>query len=179
MDIKALRIYTGGHSTMAEAVQMQTMFRCVKTALHKACVAEPLLWQQADKVCSIFKSVLEANGSSEQGMDLKVFVSMRADQWVGRKHHITSPVMSLENAARLQARMLAARNHSWSAFRAIWIELMVCKKIISVSHAARLIDEARSSLAMKQLAKTMQDAMKALRLHSNARAVQIRRTAAV
>lgn len=183
MDIKALRMYTGGQPTIADAIHKQAVLSQVRIALQEASSSDGKFWNNADKVCNIFRAVFAANGMSEQSMDLKVFVSLRADHWLGRKHHITSPLMPLEKAACLHARMLKARDTSWDAFRAIWIQLMVERSqafsigIISAREAAKFADAARQEFAMTQLAKLTRDAMRALKSQSDSHLAKMRRAA--
>merc|ERR1711924_449672 len=86
---------------------------------------------------------------------LTVFVSLRAPQWLGKFCTIISPVMQLEEALEVYARLLRARRQSWEALRAEWVDLMQLERYIraktrTLGEARAIADEAREQFLVNQ-----------------------------
>merc|ERR1711988_1065687 len=113
-DIKFLRLYTCGHKTMEAAIEQHIVLVELRHALHAAAVAsDQKFWHCTESVRRVCERTLEDFGTSEQELGLRVFVSLRAEEWLGRDTHITSPVMMLSEALEVQSRILQARQTSW------------------------------------------------------------------
>merc|ERR1712178_197148 len=106
----------------------------------------------------------------------------RAEEWLGRDVHITSPVMVLADALKLQSRILKARQTSWEELRAEWIKLMRIKKRglssgLPTSEAERFADAARQRVLNKSMGGLVRKASRALRDELRQKARQLSRQA--
>jgi hypothetical protein len=111
--------------------------------------------------------VLNSQGTSEDDLGLSVIVSLRADRWLGRGQHITSPMMSLAEALQVQSRIFKARSISWMALRTEWVNLMLKKKRslrtgLSVVEAQSRADVARQDALKRKLAPALRRVIAAL-----------------
>merc|ERR1711904_734397 len=106
-------------------------------------------------------------GVSEHSVGISAIVSLRADHWLGRRHHITSPMMCLAEALEAHAKVLHARSSSWKALRAEWVSFMIRKQRsmkagMSMAEAQLKADAARQSVLKQQLRRTVSRAVKML-----------------
>lgn len=167
MNIKALRMYTAGCQTLQRAVEQHTMLTRVRQALQAASVESSGFWESGPNVAKVFSEALDGLGTSAVQLGLHVFVSLRAEEWLGRSVHITSAVMPLWQALEVHAKMLVARRTSWAALRAEWIHVMRSKKralsaSLSLAESEKIADDARSTFLKDALAQAVCRATKAL-----------------
>jgi len=167
VDIKALRMYTRATSTIEDSVDLQIVLVQIRHALRAAAAVDSNAWYQPEKLYIICKRVLLSNDTSETQLGLSAIVSLRANQWLGRQCHITSPVLSLAAAFEVQSRLLSARQSSWDALRSEWIALTLQKMRFSrqrlpASVAENVVDAARQKALQGKLAMTIRSAAHAL-----------------
>lgn len=168
MDIKALRFYTRGYTTMEAAIDAHIILVHLRHALQSEIIASSGAWDRVADLKRICIDALASFGASEHELGLRIFVSLRADQWLGRGHHITSPIMCLSEALEVHARVLRARGTSWEAIRAEWVRFKQQKqrsqkRAFSGSEAEHVVDAARRSVLERHFARTARKA--ALALH--------------
>lgn len=167
MNIKALRMYTAGCQTLQEAVEQHTMLTRVRQALQSASVESSGFWESGPHVAKVCSQALDGLGTSAVELGLHVFVSLRAEEWLGRSVHITTAVMPLQKALETHARLLVARRTSWAALRAEWIHVMRSKKRalsagLCLAEAEKIADNARSTFLKGALSQAVCRASKAL-----------------
>merc|ERR1712054_566075 len=167
---------------MGAAVEQHVVLVGLRHALQAEAGIDPDFWHYTEKVRQICGSTLQDFGTSEQELRLRVFVSLRAEEWLGRDVHITSPVMVLADALKLQSRILKARQTSWAELRAEWIKLMRIKKRglssgLSTSEAERFADAARQRALNKSLSGLVRRASRALQDEIRQKARQLSRQA--
>jgi len=167
MDIKALRLYTRGQCSMEAAMEQHIILVQLRNALQAASVGIPEFWHCIEDIKRVCTSTFSSLGTSEHKLGLCVFVSLRAEEWLGRDFHITSPVMRISDALEVHSRVLRARRVSWEALRAEWVHLIRHKKSsirtsLSLSEAQALADAARQTALKKRLAHAVRRAMRSL-----------------
>lgn len=117
MDIKILRVYTRGQRTMEAAVDNHIVLMHLRNALQVASSRNPEIWHHVDDLKHICTTILERFGTSEENLGIRAFVSLRAEELLGRDVHITSPVASLSSSLEMHSRILCASQTSWDALR--------------------------------------------------------------
>lgn len=167
MDIKALRLYTRGQCSMEAAIEQHIILVQLRHALQAASVGIPEFWHCTEDIKRVCTSTFTSLGTSEHKLGLCVFVSLRAEEWLGRDFHITSSVMCISEALEVHSRVLRARRVSWEALRAEWVHLMRHKKrslrtSLSLSEAQALADAARQTALKKRLTHAVCRAMRSL-----------------
>merc|ERR1712137_1074953 len=96
----------------------------IRQALLSEADTDPGIWENPEKVDRVCSEVLLESGASALELGLTAFVSLQAPQWLGKQCTIMSPVMSFTEALHVHARLRRARQTSWEALRAEWVELM-------------------------------------------------------
>lgn len=160
IDMKALRIYTRAYPKKELAIQSQAALVRLRNALVAASALDPEVWDRPEDVCRMFRDVLHACGTSPEKLGLAVYVSLRADRWLGRRLHITMPVMPLQDALELHSRLLRARDTSWEALRKEWLGAPRLKRL--APGAETRLEEARQQAIQRQLARAKGAAARAL-----------------
>merc|ERR1712176_1220898 len=123
LDIEHLRFYTRWTSLEA-AVEQQLVLANVQNRLAAASDADKEFWSKPRDVLRIFEDVLAQHGTCMSEFSLSVYVEMRAPEWVANCHHITSPILPLEEAVALRLRLLHARSTSWERLYEEWVKLL-------------------------------------------------------
>lgn len=165
--IKGIRLYTNT-SKYEAAIEHHITFVQMRDALAAESVVDPCLWTSPAKVLSIMQRMWIANSPCETMTDLHVFVYMRATPWLDHNTYIVSPVMQLDQAVSLYARLLSAQSTSWESLRAEWVALLQLKKRFQaqgqcLTDAEMIVDKARRSALsqrFKQAEQSVQRAMK-------------------
>uniref|UniRef100_A0A7S4R4M8 Uncharacterized protein n=1 Tax=Alexandrium monilatum TaxID=311494 RepID=A0A7S4R4M8_9DINO len=160
VDVKALRIYTRAYARRELALQSQEALWRLRSALVAASTLDSEFWDRPEEVCQRFREVLCACGTSPEKLGLAVYVSLRADRWLGRRFHITTPVLPLLDALRLHSRLLRARDLSWEALREAWLSAPRPKR--SAPGAEARAREARWQALGRQAARAARAAARAL-----------------
>lgn len=155
--MQSLRVYACPQANIETAIRHQMIFAQIREEIDGA---GEKVWLSPDHFCSIFKSVLINNGTSENKLGLSVFVCMRADKWIDRSKTINSPVVTLADAVAIHSQLLQAQETSWESLRAEWVALMLRTrqaqaKRLSVADAEAVADNARHGLLKCQFAKTL------------------------
>lgn len=145
--INHLRMYTREVADIETAIKHQMIFVQFRHAIDA--VGESV-WTNPDQFCSIFRCILKNKGVSENQFGLRVFVCMRADEWIDRTKTINSPVMALADALRVRSQLLSARQTSWESLRVEWVALMLRThhartKLLSQADAEAIAEKARQS----------------------------------
>lgn len=166
-----LRIYTRGHADLNTAISYQM---ALVQARHAINAAKPDIWDRPADFCKVFIDALNAAGTTLAELGLSVFVFMRADEWIGRFATITSPVMTLEAAVAVHARLLVARQISWLHVRKEWVQLMLQtqqakQRGVSLSEAEALADGARTCYLEHRLKHDVAAVERAVRLRGLAK----------
>lgn len=166
--IRTLRLYTRSQTDAAMAIENHILLAQIRRAMHESARERPEIWECPDTMCDIVRAIIAVNDAmgSEEDIGLSVFVSFRAAKWLGKNVTITSPVLDLHAALVLNSRLLCARQTSWSALRAEWIEVMKHKRHIpskmrSLMEAEALADEARQRHELHRQKKHWQNEIKA------------------
>lgn len=168
--IKALRFYTHGHPNLEVALDRQMILVQLRQALSSAGLKKPHLWEDAHAAHQICIEILKANETSESEMGLSSYVYMRAGHVLVQNCTIISPVMPLKETLELHCRLLRARQTSWQALRAEWVELMQSakqppSKRKTLADAEAIADEARTDALKIQFARATKKLAKAVELH--------------
>lgn len=148
MNIKSLRLYTNGNAKIEVAIEHYIILVQIREALLVAVAEDPGKWEKPEEIDCICSQVLRENSTSAVEIGLTAFVSIQAPKWLAKTCTIMSPVMSFTEAVHVHARMRRARQTSWEALRAEWVELMQYKryiraKIRTEAEAHAIADEAR------------------------------------
>merc|ERR1712176_1220080 len=108
---------------------------------------------------------LAKSGSSQNELGMRVYVEMRAPEWIANNYHITSPVVPLAEAISLRARLLHARSTSWDLFRTEWVALLQGgKNGRSSEDAEEYVNQARFSFLRQRVTHLVGNAERALDL---------------
>lgn len=177
MHMKALRFYTHGQSDIQVAFERQIALVHLCHAVMEASITQPDIWEHPTELVHVCRNSLMASGFSEEGLGLRVSVYMRAQQWLGSRCTIISPVLPITEALAVHAQLLRARKESWEAFRAEWVRLMRHKRGISSVHAETIADKGRRSVVGRSLTQAVRGVEQALR-REDLRAQQIQRARA-
>lgn len=148
IDIKALRMYASAQSNIEGAMEQHKILVQMRQRLAEADAFDFNFWHRAEDVYKMCLDILDSNATSEGKLGLCVFVSLRADRWLGRRYHITSPVLPLSKALTVHSHLLRARQTSWDALREEWVHMMMWKRQslsagLSRKEAETLADAAR------------------------------------
>jgi len=126
LDIMGLRMYTQWTTDRAAALHHAAALSHLREVLRGALVGDPLLWWRPAAALHLCEDALRSRGTSPHALGLRALVALRACRWLG-SHQIISPSLPLEEALRTQARLLHARDMSWEALRAEWVQLLAEK----------------------------------------------------
>jgi len=167
--VKALRLYTRGHSCLEVALERQMVLVQLRQALSMASVKDAQFWEHPGSAYKICSEVMQANGTCETELGLSAYVYFRAGHLLNQNSTIISPVMPLVEVLELHGRLLRARRTSWNELRAVWIELMQCDrqpigKRKSFKEAEAIADAARATALDIQLRRATNCVDKALDL---------------
>lgn len=131
--------------------------RILHTAKHALICDEVIL-----RVC---EQILGKSNTSEEELQLRAKVRVRASQWLG-SIRLSSPVLPLQQALRLRARLLRARQTSWQAFREECIPLLQQDRRcygkswqLSFMEASHILDRAWANATPKRQALELQQDM--------------------
>merc|ERR1712216_580106 len=132
------------------------------------------IWEHPQDFCTVFSEALHCAGTSSEQIGISVFIFMRADEWISRSATITSPVMPLQDAVVVHARLLAARKTSWAHLRAQWVQLMLQTQHarfqrLSQAQAEAIAEKARLPHLEKQLRHAVAAAEHAMKLRRQLR----------
>lgn len=145
--INGLRLYTNT-AKYETAIDHHIIFVQMRDAVAAERAHNPHVWTNPVMLFGILNGVLTDNRTTEIMIGLNVFVYMRATPWLDKNTYIVSPVMQLQAAVFLCARLLSAQVTSWECLRAEWVQLLQCKKkshgkTISHTEAQLIVDQAR------------------------------------
>lgn len=172
MDVKALRFYTRLQPHASVAVEQHALLARMRAALQAAADVDAQAWHRVKDLYVMCSEILRSGGGSEEILGLGVYVSLRVNEWLGRKHHITSPRLPLMEALQVHSRILRARLVSWKAVRLEWAHFMQHKKRgltcgLNLPEAEAIANKARSEVAAKKLPRILRSALH--RLHREQR----------
>lgn len=162
--IKGLRFYTTT-STMQIATQHHQLLLKLRNAVAAQTQKSPGLLTQPKDLLAVFNSVLAAYGTSANNVGLHVFVYMRGTPWLDHNTYILSPVLQLEAAVVVYAKLVHAQISSWEALRAEWLKLLQAKGM-PPSEAMLIADSARQRALMLRLKHAEVVARHAMNRHS-------------
>jgi len=145
--IKGLRLYTNTLK-YETAIDHHIIFVQMRDAVAAESANNPHVWTNPMILLGILNGVLTDNRTTDVMIGLNVFVYMRATPWLDKNTYIVSPVMQLQAAVVLCARLMSAQMTSWECLRAEWVQLLQCKKKshakkISQTEAQMIVDQAR------------------------------------
>lgn len=159
--IKGLRFYANT-SDHAAAIDRHIIFVQMRDAVAAESSRDPCLWINPEKLLGILNGILADSNTSATTLDLHVFVYMRGTPWLDGDTYVVSPVMQLDQAVPLYARLLRAQCTSWEALRTEWVCLLQLKQK-SQTEAETIADQARQkalNLRLRQAELIAKRAMK-------------------
>eukprot|EP00434_Breviolum_minutum_P014959 symbB.v1.2.013190.t1/scaffold927.1/size151520/10 len=149
LDLDSLRSYTR-NMVFDLALEHQMILSDLRDQLIIENADNPDIWSPPFKVCDIFDQVLASHQTSAAELGLSTFVQLRATEWVGNRHSLTSPVLSFRDAVALRFRLLSAR--TWPELRQEWLQMLQCgRRKIEEASAIALVDDARHSFIQQKL----------------------------
>lgn len=165
--IKGLRLYTSTLSHI-EAIGHHIIFVQMRDALAAESGKDPSIWTNPQKLLGILHGVLAENNTSAKMIDLHVFVYMRGTPWLTKDTFIVSPVMQLDKAVLLYARLLHAQCTSWEALRTEWVNLLQFKQKSKANgpfraEAEMIADQARQKALNFRLRQAEKAAIRAMK----------------
>jgi hypothetical protein len=164
--IRHLRMETRAQADVDSAISFQMVLVHIRHALE---AAGDEAWKDPTYFCQVFRSVLESTGISQEELGLRVFIFMRAEEWIGRFATITSPMMSLTDAVAAHSRLSLARQTSWTQLRAEWALLMqktqhAQAKRTTLAQAEALAQRARQAFLQCRLNRAVKMALRVISL---------------
>jgi hypothetical protein len=162
MHVKALRLYCRPQETLDAAIQHNMYFSELRQAIAAEEKADPNFWLDANKVYQTCEDAFKEMATSETNLDLRAYVHIRAQSWLGQSVQITSPATTLRAALDAHARLLVARATSWELFRTEWIQLMLEKGRFTLTEAEAVADGARQTELQHQVARALRGVEQAL-----------------
>jgi hypothetical protein len=176
--VASLELYTQLQPRLEVAIEHHSILLEIRQAI-AAVVAFP-----DQDIASAFQTVLANAAVPEDQLNLRVIVRLRARQWLGSTW-VNSPVLSLQKAIAWRLRLLRARQDSWVAFRAAWIELMLERGVLgpsnrrpvrSLKEAETAVDEAwHRAAAYRTRLQARQETLMAKQIVEQARLVEQQR----
>lgn len=157
---RGVRFYTPEHSSEAVAWEHRRILTRLLAVLLDLEASSPQGWQ--DVAADACRATLSEAGTSEGALGLRAFIFLRAHKHAGRNAWVTSPAESLCRTFEMHRRLCKARDTSWSALRAEWVQLLQLRRDVSASEAARHIDGFRRAKLRGQLAAALQNVDHAL-----------------
>jgi len=162
LDIEHLRFYTRW-TTLEAAIEQQLILAKLQDRITAASDSDESFWSKPANTRQIFDDLLAEHETSMDTFGISVYVEMRTPEWVGSRHHITSPVLPLEEAIALRSRLLHARSTSWESVREEWIPLLQSgKNSCSLAEAEERLLQARRSFLERQLPHAVKSVQRAL-----------------
>lgn len=155
--IRHLRMYTKAQDKIDIAIQHQM---CLVEARHALESSGECIWADPQEFNNVITDTLKRFGTSIEDLGLSVFISMKADDYICRPAAITSPVMGLQEAVTMHARLSKARKTSWTHLRAEWIPLMQKTqrsrvKNLSLNQVAEIVDMAHLKFLQRRLRQAL------------------------
>jgi len=140
----ALRLYTFEQTEVELAIEHHIVLVRIKSAIIAECNANPLFWQDPQRLIQICTSIVQKCGIPEEKLGLRVFAVLKAGGLLAHDCRITTPVAPLAEAMETYCRIRRARATSWDAFRAEWISLL-CAKSFTREAAEAMVDRKRET----------------------------------
>lgn len=167
----ALRLYGREQSGLETAIEQQSVLVRLRHAMTGESSRDAGFWLDGPRAYEVCKAVLDESGTSEELLNLRVWVQMRATGWLGPRSQVASGAMGLREAFEVHAGLHRARATSWAAFREEWVRLMCVRRGGSVSRrsAEAAADAARSAFLKQQLANATKSVEVALQAHGSFR----------
>lgn len=157
--VMCLRFTCVQQRSLVGAEAQQAALWHLRRALLTAATEDPAIWLRPGEVSELAARALEQCHVRAGELGLSVLVRIRAAKFLGPRVAIVSPVLPLETAARLQARLLRARRSGWEAFRAVWMQLLTMRKrkyrqsrAVTMEDAGEIVDGARRRALRAQCA---------------------------
>lgn len=157
----ALRLYTSEQTEVELAIEHHITLVRIKSAIVAECNANPVYWQDPQRLIQICTSIVQQCGIPEEKLGLRVFAVIKAGGLLAHNCRITTPVAPLAKALETYCRIRRARATSWDAFRAEWISLL-CAKRFTREVAEAMVDRKRETtldLRLKQAQCMVERAM--------------------
>mmetsp|Transcript_103516 Transcript_103516/g.194799 ORF Transcript_103516/g.194799 Transcript_103516/m.194799 type:complete len:402 (+) Transcript_103516:272-1477(+) len=166
--IKDMRLYTLEQFDLDTAVEHQILLARLRCVMADETAIKPGSFLQPEQLIQKCLEVLSQHGVTEESLGLRVFLEFRASPWCGPRCTISSPTYkSLEEALKLNARLLQARSASWETLRLEWIRLLMIArrgqpKQLTIREAEAITDAARRDGLQRQMEQAAHHVERAL-----------------